>query len=525
MIYKEFIENWNKIIAYNQRLDSKGQTINSKSKEYRFPLTSLKLKAQVVHYLMKTLYPLFINDQENVLDLIISENGEKIEEIIFHRTKQSGIYHSSEKLSNDFFKLKYNLFKNLDSFFNDIQEKLLKKKKLNISHLRIVNSSAVPIINEYGDKIKTYSFKEFLIEFAALFQKLIKENLFIIYPEPTIYNFLKKFFILLNNIDLASILKYIISLLPNFNFAVLLDSDDYPLVIEVIRSLGNEGNLNFDLKLLGLDDLSLNSTALDRKNLLKEINEKLNVDYSYYVQQNQILNFLSDIFEVEVLTNKEKLKLLIEKFLYGIRSYEKVWFKIPKPFSYNTLLRFFVRIFGFQINLRKLSHWEISDFLFNTLDFYFGAEYKLLIIIKDLDLSNQKPSKKNSDSLKSTIKYTILFNVHNQSTRIIKLINNNEIPSDLSNLPEIRNELSKKYGYINYIIQIDESLIRSIIKNYIFELTSIKAFAKIKVIRRLKNDLYFKMFPELPPYKLLKEKGTLSLVRTFLPIFIDKHQF
>jgi len=33
------------------------------------------------------------------------------------------------------------------------------------------------------------------------------------------------------------------------------------------------------------------------------------------------------------------------------------------------------------------------------------------------------------------------------------------------------------------------------------------------------------MYPELPPYKLLKEKGIIALFKMLIPIFIDRYEF
>ena len=73
---------------------------------------------------------------------------------------------------------------------------------------------------------------------------------------------------------------------------------------------------------------------------------------------------------------------LFQKILFRFRDYENHWYISPKPSIYNTLQRFLLRLVGYNINLRKISHWAIPGLFFTLFTSFFGLNSKILIIIR-----------------------------------------------------------------------------------------------------------------------------------------------
>jgi hypothetical protein len=92
-------------------------------------------------------------------------------------------------------------------------------------------------------------------------------------------------------------------------------------------------------------------------------------------------------------------------------------------------------------------------------------------------------------------------------------------------LSSLKNKFSKEYGFISSVIKLDMTMIRSIINNFFFDLNRLNIFPKIKVIRLLKDDDNFEVYPVNPLIKYLKDTNSIRIIKDLLPIFIDLHMF
>ncbi|MBY8987345.1 MAG: hypothetical protein KGD61_02735, partial [Candidatus Lokiarchaeota archaeon] len=193
------------------------------------------------------------------------------------------------------------------------------------------------------------------------------------------------------------------------------------------------------------------------------------------------------------------------------------WNMFPKPKINNILLRFLIRLFGININIKKLSHWAIPDFLFDLSATYIGLNANLLLILTD----------KITDSSKQTSTELFIFRVEKGSIKKLDYINNQELinKTNQQSLESIRLVISEQYGFISNVLMVDKYLIKTILNAFLIDFHKISIFSLLKVIKLLKNSRYFQLYPEIPPYTLLKKKRSISFLKDLLSIFIDKHEF
>jgi len=190
----------------------------------------------------------------------------------------------------------------------------------------------------------------------------------------------------------------------------------------------------------------------------------------------------------------------------------------PKPKAFNTLIRFLIRLLGIDLNLKKLSHWAIPDYIFGLFDTFVGLNAKILLIItskkKNSDINNQTP-------------ITILLEIEKGSLIKVKNITEKELLSgiDQESLDSIRFAYSEKFGFISNILILDKSLIKAILNTFIFKFNKISLFSILKVLKMLKKPQIFQIYPEIPPYSLLKRKNSFFFLKDLLKIVIDKHNF
>ncbi len=174
---KKFTENWLKILEFNSNVEILEDS-KLKVEKARIPLTPIEIKTNLLYYLFKLLYPKFINDQQNILDIIISNDGNEVLKVIIYKTKIVGIHETLQTLPNNIidFQLKY--MKNLDEFdeqFSRIQTDLISKTGIRFSSVRIFKEGAIDTLNKYCQDIEKGSFFEFLNRFFDLVQELFEK--------------------------------------------------------------------------------------------------------------------------------------------------------------------------------------------------------------------------------------------------------------------------------------------------------------------------------------------------------------
>ena len=137
-----------KILKYNSNIE-----IFDESKELkegiRIPLTPIKTDGKIVYYLFELLYPIFINDQQNILDVVISDNGDEILKLILYDTKKAGVHESFQILPKDLIDIQNIDLDNMNDFFNVTQSVLMEKNNIRISSLRIFKNKALDYINNF----------------------------------------------------------------------------------------------------------------------------------------------------------------------------------------------------------------------------------------------------------------------------------------------------------------------------------------------------------------------------------------
>jgi hypothetical protein len=514
------------MLTYNSHID-----LGDKSKEsdtrIRIPLTPVEVNPYLLYHLFEVLYPKFINAHNNILDIIISNDGKKVINLYLYETKKAGIHESIEKLPHDIIKLHKKDIIDIDKFYSRILDGIEKKKGIRVSSIRIFKEKAIEYINQYCVEIEDSRFDLLLSEGFELIQKLFEQDLFTIHPEPNIFRYLKELIAFLNGIRLSSLFRLMYTLLPEFNIAIIFGSEALTIILHLQKLEVSKSETSYlRLKLMIPEELGISSDISDRNEILSLVQQHLQTDKAYYLNQIDIISLLMEITNLPVKLKEENLNLLFQKILFGFRSFESHWYLRPRPIIYNSLLRFLVRLFGFNLNLRKISHWAIPELIFNQIRNSLGLNSKVLLIISDIT-NFRKLNFSNPKYLEKTAKYLFIVEIENNTLVQIQSIKKENliIENEIKSLETIRLRFSEKHGYLSNIIIIDKLLLQSIIKNYMFEHSKIAPRSKLRTLKMLKKQEFFYMFPELPPYKLIKKKGTISLIKLLLPILIDKHEF
>jgi hypothetical protein len=507
MINNKLKTNWLEIINFNSRLNII-EDPKTTEKLVTIPLTPIKIDAYLLNYLLGYLYSELINDQQNILDIILSDFDlpNKIQGLYLYKTQKPGIVESMKSLPKDFLKIKENDLTDIDSLFNKIQSKILEDFKLKISSFRIFMRRGIDLINRLYENFDTLSFYDFLKQFLDLIQKLIGQNLFLIYPEPLLTKFVKKNIDIIKDIKFSEIFEYIEDLIPEFSNNTIINSKELLISFQVEKLYSkSQSKIKFKIERVKHVNAPLDYNNMDKINKL--ITSKYKPENIIYVEQKPLFSLLKDLFYLNIPLRKEELKLFFQKILYGIRSYNLHWKMFPRPKIYNILKRFLIRLIGININFKKLSHWAIPEFLFNLIDIYCGLNSNILLILTDNN---------NSDKV-----IGLYCKIEESSLIRIQPI---KINKNLS-LGNLKIQISNDFDLVSCVIKLDKTVLKQFLDLFIFNFHKFNFFKLIKFFKTFKNPKFFQIYPELPPIHLLRNKSSLGLIKTLLPIFIDKHEF
>ncbi len=514
MINQNFKENWLKILKFNSKVNIIEDPRELKE-TVRIPLTPNEINPFLLYGLFELLYPKFINDQQNILDIVISDF--ELDNIVFgvylYETTKPGIHAKIKGLPKDSIEIKQEDLRNLDALFNRIQSVILKDHGIKISCIRLIKKRAIDLMNSHCERLAKSTYFEFIQSLLDMIQILLEQELIFIYPEPNILRFLKSSFTLLDGIKFSKVFEFIESVIPSFNASFVINSNNLPILLKIKKE--NTKSLHPAIE-LNLNLLESEKYNFNEQNLLldlKGFQADFKTDKVLSIDQSSLLIFLSELFEMKVPPSKEKVKLILQKLLYGIRSYDLYWNMVPKPIISNALVRFLIRLLGINLNLKKLSHWAIPDFVFGLIDTYIGLNANILIILTEH--RNKSP---NSNNL-------MLVRIENGVINKLEYIIDKNFLSkiDQESLESIRLSVSEKFGFITTVFKVDKFLIKAVLSAFLINFHKTSLFSILKVVKLLKKHI--QIYPEIPPYTLIKNRRSFSLLKDVLAIVIDKHEF
>lgn len=503
MINENFKTNWLDIINFNSKLNIIEDPRTLKQ-TVRIPLTPIKIDAYLLNYLMGYFYSEYINDQQNILDLILSDFDieNKVLGLYLSKTQKAGVVESIKSLPKDFLIIKEKELSNIDILFNKIQSKIFDKYKLKISSIRFIKRRGLDLINRITENLENISFSEFLKEFLDLIEKLIGEELFFIYPEPILTKFIKANLNVLEKIKISKLFEFLQEITPDFDNTFLINFKEMLVTVQIKKTHSRISEQEFSIN--RLEDIKISSDE-DIDKIIEIVKLKTNSKNVLYLDQTSIFSLLENIFYLKIPIKKEEIKLFLQKIIFGYRSFNFLWKMNPKPKIYNTLIRFLIRLVGINYNFKKLSHWAIPDLIFNLIDNYFGLNSNILLIISD-----------NKGS-----KIGLLFKIEGSSLIKVTPIS---INSEMS-LIDLKIKVSKDFGFISGIIKVDKALLKEFLNIFVFNYHKLNFVRLVRFSKMIKDPKLFQIYPELPPYKFLRSKSSIGLLKALLPIFIDKHEF
>ncbi|MHA1687856.1 MAG: hypothetical protein ACTSUN_00715 [Promethearchaeota archaeon] len=523
---KTIISEWKKILEFNNQLQFLKKPETSEE-ILKIPLTPFKMNGFLFHSLVKSLYPRFITDKKDILDVIISKEPSEISALYFYRTSEPGIQTSLEKIDVSLKNLSLEKIESLKTLARRLHEFLLNEKGINVGSIKIIREEIIHEINEYNERLENVSFEDFIILFLDLLEKVIKKELIYFYPLPNFYSFLKDLLYFINPFKLSAIYKFLVEFLPEMNNLTIFQDTQLKLPI-LLKNKKKLTRFNqYQLEVLNPNVLTLKEDNFEDKKLLMEISRQFNVKNIYYFPLSHFYSILSNLVEMQIPFEKEQIKLILQKLFFGIRKLNEYWYFYPLPKASWNLTRFLIRIFfTLNINFKKLSYWAIPTLIFEfILPILDLSSTHLLILTQREKFSRIKP--KNNDLLKKTFKTAFLIESKNKKLKKIHPLSQNDLFSQdhLNDIKTIFMRFSRDRVPLSSIIVLDYSFMNSFINSYVRFFYHFNLYSKLKIIRMLKKKYNFDMYPKSPLYSLILRKNSFSLLKIMMRICVDKHEF
>ncbi len=510
----EFKNNWRKILNYNAlRTRSKDKIDDI---EVRIPLTPIEVNASVLYLLSKILYPRFVSDQQNILDIIVSEKENEIKNAYLYQTKKPGVHESIERLPIELFKDKKGNLSNIDftnkeALFTHIQQNLFDKKQVKIASIRFFNESIQNLINKLCSVDIFESTLEFYCKFSDFVQEIVEKKLIFIYPETNIIIFLEKFFSILTNIKLSNLIALIGELLPQTSIGFLITHNKDNFFVRVSKGKFSSGKNPFEIKVVPIVNKARDT--LDK--ILKK--EDLNVAFQF--QFEDLIYLAQDLFNLNFPLKREEIQFFSQKVIFGLRSYEHRWNRAPRLILFN-LKRLFVRILGINLNIKKVSHWSVPTTFIQTMFTSLGLNAKILVLYTDIQGS------KGKTKLKFCLKKSVLLEFENGAlTKLSSIPKNQLITNEPTTLNTIKHEISEIIGNISLVFKIDKLVLSKILYLLIFQTPTLNFFKILKILKLIRNDNYLNVYPRIPFVSFMKNTGSFKTLKLLSSILVDKHEF
>ncbi|MBN1801927.1 MAG: hypothetical protein JW891_10500 [Candidatus Lokiarchaeota archaeon] len=522
-INQEFKNIWKTILEYNgKRTQSKEQI---EDVEVRIPLTPIDANASVLYLLSKILYPKFISDQQNILDIVISQNEDKITHAFLYKTKKSGVHDSLEKIPLQLFNDNKSPYQNIDLknkelLFTQLQQIFINQRQVKISSIRVFKENIFIAINNLYSANIYDSTLEYYRNFFNFVQEAVENELIWFYPKPNVIMFLEDLLSILSNIRLSELALLIGELLPQASIGFLIGHEKGDFLMKLSKGKYFSGKIPFEVKITPINDIKMKYILDKPQETMNTILKKEELNVAFQFQFKDIISIALDLFGLDFPLNKEVLQLFAQKILFGLRSYENRWFRAPRIALFN-LKRFFLRILGLNLNIKKLSHWSIPTTFFQAIFSSFGLNAKILVLFTDIH------GNKGKNNIMSSLVRSILFDFENGALRKIHSVNKDKIIIDGENnsLAAIRFRVSEIHGTPSLILKIDKLLLTKIIHLLVFQTPTLNFLNIIRILKLMRNDNYFNTHPKTPFITFFKNSGSFKILKVLSSIVIDKHEF
>jgi len=516
VINEKFFKDWEDFIKFNSKIEIIIEPKQLTDKIY-IPLTNIEINAYVFHKIVEFFYPKLMDEHLNWVDIVISsdDKGKKVLMAFTQISTKPGIVNRIIPMNTDDLKHFLKKSKNIEDIFDNIQKFVFKKTGVKISAIHLYDEKILDLINESYNNLENQSHFESIKRLLSFLQKCFLEDLIKIYPESSSFHFLKQYFRLYGKLNLSNLFGSLKTLMKGKSGIFIFKMEDLYLSLKIFDSkVQAKRDIDHDMYIELLNEEQVLELQDDPNKFLKKAIRDFKLDFASFFKLEPLLEFLIDLFKQDLPLQKDDFCLMMQKIVFSFRSFENFWFVQPHPIISNTLVRFLLRIFGFNINIKKLSHWNLPDFFFNLLFSSLGFNSNILTIIAE------KKKKAN------ILKHAMMLKFEDGALTSLTPLKSSDLKD--FNLDDPRtfriNRFKEKYELLTIVI-INSELLKYFISFILGVNKRFLILRLLKLFKLLKNDKNLLIYPKNIVLELIKKKRSIILLKYLLDISMDKFEF
>ncbi|UYP46152.1 hypothetical protein NEF87_002437 [Candidatus Lokiarchaeum ossiferum] len=527
----EYFVTWHKHLSTAQEY-SKVQILSNIV--IKLPFLELETNSILFHKLWADFYALFLNQNPVSIEFVVDTNG-VILRAYLHTVNQFNMVKEMVTLDVKELSLEEDAIYHLETTFEKLTPFIKKKFGSDLGNIHVISETLLEKFVEKSGNNETSSPACSIFALMGYFiDRLIdaqSQNQFLYFPKSVGLDFLTSSHQFFGNFKYESFYRYIETLAPNESFSLTFKGSDYYFALKLIKRYSR-----FIITPCKIPETILSCEDFVERDakIMKYLKKSYHTSFNFMFQVKSIVQYLEDLFQTPFPSTKDRWNLLGEKMLSCYKNYGTDWNCYPKPKILRELFRYSKYARNLTINPRKIAFWAIPSLLNNAMIHQIGSEGKILLILGNNVQNLAKFSSRFDLSEFSLVLLRFSQGVLEEVTKIdsnsltLESLDTSHSSEEQSYLPQIKNLLSKKYGFISSIVCFSDTLTKSFVRNMIFDLHSAKFFSTrfiLNFLRDLKNSKYCMIYPQNRLYKYLLSTPNLKLIKILSQISTDQNEF
>ena len=527
----EYFETWQKHLSTAQAYS---KTQLSSNVMIKLPFLELETNSILFHKLWADFYALFMNQNPVSVEIVVDAKGFLLRAYL-HNVNHFKMVNDIISLDLKELSLEEDAIYQLETTFEKISPYIKKKYGCDLGNIHVISDTILKKFAEKSGTISKPSSANSIIGLIGYFIDHLIEALsqkqFGYYPKSAGLDFLissKRFF---GNLKYETMCLYLESLIPNESISLTFKGSDYYISFKLIKKYSR---FIITPCIIPETILSLEDFVERDENLMRYLKKTHHTSFNFMFRVEPIVHYLEDLFQTPLPSTKDRWNLLGEKFLYRYKNYGTDWNCYPKPQILREWLRYLKYARKVTINPRKIAFWAIPTLFSNALLSQIGSEGKILLIMgnKGQNIPNNSSIISQTQNSLILLRFSqgVIVEVSNIDSKLLVIDNFDGSGSqeNQSYLSQMKNQLSRKCGFISSIIWFTDSLARSFFRNMIFDIHSTKILPTrfiCNFLRDLKNPKMCLVYPQNRLSKYILSTSNWKLVKIISQIATDQKEF
>ncbi|MHA1731233.1 MAG: hypothetical protein ACTSU5_04785 [Promethearchaeota archaeon] len=523
---------WEALYEYNMNQDSEEALEEFSGKTVEVPFLGVKAPVSSVSKLLQFFGPRLLNENLNSLKVVLGDNGKSVESIDLVLEDGHGNFIKGIPVDEELLGTIPAEWEDLEANYDTLKTQLNESMGVEIGFIAVYHKEFYKGLMDTivtGDEKRTIP--ALVKGMARLLEEVFKNGWFRYFPRLKIVDFVERLTGYYGADAITNLLSISAGNLPDFNMPLTIYDESWVVGLNFTK-MGKKFEVEF------IPDQAFDGLDLNRFRSIPKWVRKKNVHrmggggiktWSVCVKNGVITDLLGDLADSKIPLTPERGNLLLSKLLFTYSRFEKDWNISPYPTSQHPLVRMFMRGLGFNFNIKKVAYWSFPEIASELFGFFLGRQGRMALIFTDGDQKAPLAGFKGYFLEYQSGTFRNLERLPEMFLEKVKLpVGEFKAKGYSSYAAQVFKHLNAVGHCINRVAIVKRNLVKRLLKNVIFDINSsrpIRLFKLLGTVKRIKNKKQFALYPTSPLYLSIQSTGSTSLVKNFLNLLVDIHEF